>query len=118
ISMGKLLPPAALPRGTGWIAVVLSMMIIWAQPAGSPLIYVPAAFCAAVTFVIGSHLAHVPDGGVAEAFTLSTQAVAAAVVMTIAVRAGRDAARAFAELESAEREAHISQTRRAAELAQ
>jgi hypothetical protein len=112
------LVPAAAERGTSWVGVTVSMMIIWAQPAGSPWILVPAGLVVAVTFVIGSQLGHRPDDGVSHAITLGVQALAGAAVTRIALSAGRLASRTFDDLQQAQRQAELDAASRADERAQ
>jgi hypothetical protein len=117
LSLGQLVPVEA-HRGTSWLGVMVSMMVIWAQPAGSPWILVPAGLVVAATFVIGSQLWHRPDNGVSYAITIGVQAVAGAAVTRIAVSAGRLASRTFDDLQQAQRLAELDAARRADERAQ
>jgi len=117
LALGHLVPVDA-HRGTSWVGVTVSMMVIWAQPAGSPWILVPCGLVVAATFVIGSHIGHRPDDGVSYAITIGAQAVAGAAVTRIAVSAGRLASQAFDDLQQARGQAELEAASRADERAQ
>jgi len=116
LALGNLVPVAA-QRGTSWVGVVASMMIICAQLAGRPLILLPLGVVVAASFAVGSQLGHRPDDGVNYAITMGIQAVTAATVMRIAIAAGRVASQTFDELQEKEREMELEAVGRADELA-
>jgi hypothetical protein len=118
LAMGKLVPQAAMAGGSSWIVAVAGVAVIGAQLGGPRAASVPAALLVAGCFVVGSRLAKVGDGGINEAVTLALQAIFAAGVMTVGMRAGNAAAQAFVDLHEAQHVAELARARRADELAQ
>jgi signal transduction histidine kinase len=116
LAIGQLVPAAA-QRGTSWVAVVISMMIICAQLTRPSVFFVAGGIAVAACYVLGAELGGIGEAALEHSVTLATQAVAAAVVMRIATRAGRDAADTFEALQEAESAAEIDDARRADALA-
>ncbi|MFI5959719.1 sensor histidine kinase [Cryptosporangium sp. NPDC051539] len=117
LAMGQLVATEALPRGTGWVAILASTIVIFAQTASVPVVTVPGGLVVAACFVLGSTWAAVDDDGIPQAVTLVLQIAAGAAVTVIVTRAGRAAAVAYHDLHVATLDEQIADARRADERA-
>jgi hypothetical protein len=118
LAIGHLVPPSALAGSTSWVSLTAAMAVVSAQLAGKPALWLPPCLVVAGTMLIGSRLAHSPDGGEHTAGLMVTQSVITAIVMVIVLRAERSAVRAFADLEQARTESMLAAARREDERAQ
>ena len=118
LAIGHLVPASALAGSTSWVSLIAAMTVVSAQLAGKPLLWLPACLAVAATMVIGSQLAHSPDGGLYAGGLMVTQSVLTAIVMVIVLRGERSAVRVFADLERARAAATLAAARRDDERAQ
>ncbi len=118
MGIGHLVPPSALAGSTSWVSLFAAMAVVSAQLAGRPALWLPCSLAVAGTMVVGSRLAHSPDGGQYAGGLMVTQSVITALVMVIVLRAERSAVRAFAELDEARAAATLAAARREDERAQ
>jgi histidine kinase/DNA gyrase B/HSP90-like ATPase len=100
------------------VEIIASMAIVAAQLAGMPILSVPAGLLVAASYVIGSRLAHSADGGIPAGLVLGSQAVVAALVMVVGMRAERAAVRAFTNLEQEQAASALGTAQRDEERAQ
>lgn len=118
LAIGHLVPASALAGSTSWVSLTAAMTVVSAQLAGKPLPWLAACLAVAATMVIGSHIAHSPDGGLYNGGLMVTQSVLTAIVMVIVLRGERSAVRAFADLEQAQAAAVLAAAHRDDERAQ
>ncbi len=118
LGIGHLVPASALAGSTNWVSLIAAMAVVSAQLAGKPKLWLAPCLVAAGTMVIGSRLAHSPDGGQYAGGLMVTQSVLTAIVMVIVLRAERSAVKAFSDLERAQTEAVLAAARREDERAQ
>jgi hypothetical protein len=118
LTIGHLVPANALAGSTSWVSLIAAMTVVSAQLAGKPLVWLPACLAVAAAMVVGSKLAHSPDGGLYAGGLMVTQSVLTAIVMVIVLRGERSAVQAFADLEQAQAAAMLAAARRDDERAQ
>jgi anti-sigma regulatory factor (Ser/Thr protein kinase) len=118
LAIGHLVPPTALAGSTSWVSLTAAMAVVSAQLAGKPVLWLPVCLVVAGTMMVGSRLAHSPDGGEYAGGLMVTQSVLTAMVMVIVLRAERSAVKAFADLEEAQAAAMLAAARREDERAQ
>lgn len=118
LAIGHLVPASALAGSTSWVSLTAAMAVVSAQLAGKPVLWLPFCLVVAGTMVVGSRLAHSPDGGEYAGGLMVTQSVLTAIVMVIVLRAERSAVRAFTDLEDAQAAAMLASARRDDERAQ
>jgi len=118
LEIGHLVPATALAGSTSWVSLIAAMTVVSAQLAGRPLVWLPVCLAVAAAMVVGSQLAHSPDGGLYAGGLMVTQSVLTAIVMVIVLRGERSAVRAFAGLEQAQAAAMLAAARRDDERAQ
>jgi signal transduction histidine kinase len=118
LAIGHLVPVSALAGSTSWVSLTAAMAVVSAQLAGKPVVWLPVCLAVAGTMVIGSRLAHSPDGGEYAGGLMITQSVLTAIVMVIVLRGERSAVKAFADLEEAQSSAMLAAARREDERAQ
>jgi hypothetical protein len=115
--VGQLVPRQVLQGGASWVSGLASITVICAQLRGRPVLSIPAGLLVAGSFVVGSRIADVSAGGVAQAFVIAVQSILAAATMIVAVRTGRRAAEVFTDYQKAEHAAAIRSAERADALA-
>jgi signal transduction histidine kinase len=118
LGIGHLVPPSALAGSTSWVSLTAAMAVVSAQLAGKPVLWLPFCLMDAGVMVVGSRLAHSPDGGVYAGGLMVTQSVLTAIVMVIVLRGERSAVKAFSDLEDAKSAAALAAARREDERAQ
>lgn len=118
LAIGHLVPASAVAGSTSWVSLIAAMTVVSAQLAGKPRLWLPPCLAVAATMVVGSQLAHSPDGGLYDGGLMVTQSVLTAIVMVIVLRGERSAIRAFADLEQAQAAAMLAAARRDDERAQ
>jgi len=118
LAIGHLVPHIAVAGSTSWVSLTAAMAVVSAQLAGRPTLWLPCCLVAAGAMVVGSRLAHGPDGGEYAGGLMITQSVLTALVMVIVLRAERSAVKAFADLEETQTEAMLAAARREDERAQ
>ena len=118
LAVGHLVPAAALAGTFSWVSTLMSMTVVSAQLAGSPLVSVPAGLLAVAAFVAGQRLAGSADGGMTALLVLVVQVLVGAGVMVAAMRVERIALRAFLGLQEAQATAALALARREDERAQ
>lgn len=118
LAIGALVPASALAGSTSWVSLIAAMTVVTAQLAGKPLLWLPVCLAVAAAMVVGSQLAHSPDGGLYTGGLMVTQSVLTAIVMVIVLRGERSAIRAFADLEQAQAASMLASARRDDERAQ
>ena len=118
LAIGHLVPASAVAGSTSWVSLIAAMTVVSAQLAGKPRPWLPACLAVAAAMVVGSQLAHSPDGGLYNGGLMVTQSVLTAIVMLVALRGERSAVRAFADLEHAQATAELAAARRDDERAQ
>lgn len=118
LAIGHLVPQMAVAGSTSWVSLSAAMAVVSAQLAGKPVRWLPCCLVAAGAMVVGSRLAHSPDGGEYAGGLMITQSVLTALVMVIVLRAERSAVKAFADLEQAQTDAVLAAARRQDERAQ
>ncbi|HYK68988.1 MAG TPA: ATP-binding protein [Streptosporangiaceae bacterium] len=112
LEIGRLVPASALAGSTSWVSLIAAMTVVSAQLAGRPLVWLPVCLAVAAAMVVGSQIAHSPDGGLYAGGLMVTQSVLTAIVMVIVLRGERSAVRAFAGLEQAQAAAMLAAARR------
>jgi signal transduction histidine kinase len=112
LAIGHLVPVSALAGSTSWVSLTAAMAVVSAQLAGKPALWLAPCLVVAGAMVVGSRLAHSPDGGEYAGGLMVTQSVLTAIVMVIVLRAERSAVKAFADLEQARTEAMLATARR------
>jgi hypothetical protein len=118
LAIGHLVPRAALAGSTSWVSLTAAMSVVSAQLAGKPARWLPFCLAAAGAMVVGSRLAHSPDGGEYAGGLMVTQSVLTAIVMAIVLRGERAAVRSFTDLAAAQAAATVATARREDERAQ
>jgi hypothetical protein len=118
LAIGHLVPASALAGSTSWVSLIAAMTVVSTQLAGKPLVWLPVCLTVAAAMVVGSQLAHSPDGGLYAGGLMVTQSVLTTIVMIIVLRGERSAVRAFADLEQAQAAAILAAARRDDERAQ
>jgi signal transduction histidine kinase len=117
LMIGHLVPASALEGSTSWVSLIAAMAVVSAQLAGKPMLWLPPCLAVAGAMMVGSRLAHSPDGGQYAGWLMVTQSVITAVAMIIVLRGERSAVRAFAELDEARAAATLAAARRQDERA-
>ena len=117
LGIGRLVPVTALAGTTSWVSLTAAMAVVSAQLAGKPARWLPVCLIDAGAMVVGSQLAHSPDGGEYAGGLMVIQSILSALVMIIVLRAERSAVRAFTDLEDAQAAAMLAAARRADERA-
>jgi signal transduction histidine kinase len=112
LGIGHLVPASALAGSTSWVSLTAAMAVVSAQLAGKPLLWLPPCLLVAGVMVVGSRLAHSPDGGEYAGGLMVTQSVLTAVVMVIVLRFERSAVSSFNDLEEAQAAAMLASARR------
>lgn len=118
LAIGQLVPASALAGSTSWVSLIAAMTVVSAQLAGKPRLWLPVCLAVAATMVVGSQLAHSPDGGLDTGGLMVTQSVITAIVMVIVLRGERSVVQAFADLEQAQAAAVLAAAHRDDERAQ
>lgn len=118
LGIGHLVPASALAGSTSWVSLTAAMAVVSAQLAGKPALWLAPCLVAAGAMVVGSRLAHSPDGGEYAGGLMVTQSLLTALVMMIVLRGERSAVKAFTDLEEAQAAAALAQARREDERAQ
>ena len=112
LALGKLVPPQAVSGALNWVSNIASMVVVSAQLAGLAVVSIPAGLGVTASYAAGIRIAHVGDSGVSAALILGAQTLLAAAVVAVAMRAERDAARVFAELEAETEAAEVAAAQR------
>jgi hypothetical protein len=112
LAIGHLVPPSALAGSTSWVSLTAAMAVVSAQLAGKPALWLPPCLLVAGVMMVGSRLAHSPDGGEYAGGLMVTQSVLTAVVMVIVLRFERSAVKSFNDLEEARAAAMLASARR------
>src|SRR5215472_16331673 len=118
LAIGQLVPASALAGSTSWVSLTAAMVVVSAQLAGKPMLWLAPCLAVAGAMFAGSRLAHSPDGGEYAGGLMVSQSVLTAIVMVIVLRAERSAVKAFADLEEARAAATLAAAHREDERAQ
>jgi signal transduction histidine kinase len=116
--LGRLVPTDALPGGSSWVVIVVSVAVICAQFIGRPWLTVPGGLAVAACYLTGAHFARSPDHGLAHGFTLVLQAGITAWAVAVMRRADLRALVVLDDFHTAARAGAVERARRDAERAE
>lgn len=118
LSIGHLVPAAAVGGTVNWVSTAASMSVVSAQLGGTPLLTVPAGLLVAWCAAAGHSRAGSPAGGLTDLAILAGQTLVGAGVMLVAMRVERAAVGSFTRLQEAQATAALALARREDERAQ